>query len=107
MDPNNTQMLQEILRLSRENNKMLHSLRRNAFLGGVLKIIIYAVLFLAPIWFYATYISGTVDKFVAAVNKAQGTAQSAQTQFSSFEDAMKNIQSHLPSFLQGTTTHTN
>ena len=104
MDPNNAQMLQEILHLPRENKKMLHSMRRNAFLGGVLKIIIYAVIFLAPIWFYATYLSSTVDRFIAVMNKAQGTGASAQAQLTGFEDILKNFQSHLPSFGQATTS---
>ena len=38
--------LQEVLRLTKENNKMLHKMRRNAFWGGVIKFVLYAVVFL-------------------------------------------------------------
>jgi hypothetical protein len=100
--PNSQNELREILQLVRENNKMLHSMRRNAFLGGLFKFIIYAILFATPIWFYMTYISGSVDKLLAAVDKLNGTTAAVQTNFSGFEAAMQNIESHLPAFMRPT-----
>ena len=45
----------EIYRLVRENNKMLHSMRRNAFWGGVIKFLLYAILLVAlPWWLFFT-----------------------------------------------------
>ena len=50
--------LQEIYRLTKENNQMLHAMRRNAFLGGLFKFIFYAVVFIAlPAWVYITYLA--------------------------------------------------
>jgi len=104
MDPSTQDAIRETLRLTRENNQMLHTMRRNAFIGGLFKFIIYAVLFAAPIWFYMTYISGTVDNLLTAVDKLNGTASAAQTKFTGFEDAVKDLESHLPAFLQPATT---
>ena len=100
MDPNNQNEIREMLRLVNENNRMLHSMRRHAFLGSIIKFIIYAALLLVPIWFYMTYLSGSVDTLIADLNKVEGTTSAAQTQFSGFETAIKNIESHLPSFMQ-------
>ena len=104
MDPNNTESIHEILRLSRESNQMLHAMRRNAFLGGIFKFIIYAILFAAPIWFYMTYVSASVDNLINALNKVQGTTSAAQTKFTGIEEAIRNFQSHLPAFMQASAT---
>jgi hypothetical protein len=79
-------------------------MRRNAFLGGLFKFIIYAILFAAPIWFYMTYVSSSVDNLLSAVNKLNGTSAAVQTKFTGFEDAFKKFESYLPSFLQPATT---
>ena len=103
MEPIGQEAIRETLRLTRENNQMLHSMRRNAFVGSLFKFIFYAILFAAPIWFYMTYLSASVDNLLNALNKIQGTTSAAQTKFNGFEDALRNLQSHLPAFMQGTT----
>jgi hypothetical protein len=100
MDPNTQDAIRETLRLTRENNQMLHSMRRHAFLGSVIKFVVYVALLIAPIWFYLTYLSGSVNTLIADLNKVEGTTSAAQTQFNGFATAIKNIESHLPSFMQ-------
>jgi hypothetical protein len=102
--PNSQNEMREVLQLVRENNKMLHSMRRNAFVGGFFKFVIYAILFAAPIWFYMTYISSSVDSLVSALNKVNGTTVATETKFQEFESAIKNFQGHLPAFMQPATT---
>jgi len=85
---------------------MLHNMRRNSFLAGIFKLLIYVILFAAPIWFYMTYISSSVDNLVSTLNKIQGTSVAAQNKFSGLEDALKNFESHLPAFMQPATTST-
>ena len=105
MDPNSQSELREMLRLTRDTNQMLHSMRRNAFIGGFFKFIIYAILFAAPIWFYMTYISSSVDNLLSALDKVEGTTSAAQQKFTGFEDTIKKLESYLPAFMQpGTTT---
>jgi hypothetical protein len=103
---NSQETLHEILRLTRENNQMLHRMHRNAFLGGLFKFIVYAILFAAPIWFYMTYVSSSVDNLLSAVNKIQGTTSAAQSKFSGIQDAIKSFESHLPAFMQVSSAST-
>ncbi len=103
MDPNIQNEVREMLRLTRENNEMLHHMRRNAFLGGLIKFILYAAFLLAPIWFYMTYLSGSMNTLINDLNKIQGTTTAAQTQLSGFQNVIKSIESHLPSFMQTPT----
>jgi len=96
--------LKEILHLTRENNEMLHAQRRNAYLLGIIKFLVYLVLFAAPIWFYMTYVSGTLDTLVNDLNEIQGTKVQTQQKFQGFENAINDFKSRLPSFLQGQGT---
>ena len=41
--------LEEILRLTKENNRMLHKMRRSAFLGGLFKFIMWAAFIIIPL----------------------------------------------------------
>ena len=89
--------LDEIYKLTRDNNKMLHSMRRNAFLGGILKLLIYAAFIVIPLWFYYTYLGPQVQKILAAADAVQGTGAQAQVQLSQFQDMIKGIQDKIPS----------
>jgi predicted PurR-regulated permease PerM len=104
MDPLNTEAIHEILKLTKENNQMLHAMRRHAFLAGLFKLIVYIILFAAPIWFYMTYVSDSVDNLINALNKVQGTTSAAQAKFNSVEAAIKDVQSRLPAFMQPSTS---
>ena len=92
------EMLRETYRLSVENNRMLHKMRRNAFWGGIVRALVYAALLAAPIWFYVSYLAPVVDKMFSTVQEIQGTGAQAQAQFSSMQEAWKQLQSKLPSF---------
>ena len=89
---------QEIARLVRENNKMLHSMRRHAFWGGLAKFIIYALLLLAPLWLYMQYLAPVLESAMKTVNQLQGTGAKAEAQFGNFQDMLKQLQEKIPSF---------
>ncbi len=99
-------LLKEIYHLTRENNEMLHAQRRSAFLMGILKFLLYVVLFAAPIWFYMTYVSGTLDTLITEMNKIQGTTTVQQQKFQGFEKAIQDFRSKLPAFMQGSSAST-
>ena len=85
-------------RLTKENNKMLHKMRRNALWGGVIKFLLYAVLFLAlPFWLYATYLAPVLESTMQTMNQIQGTGAKAQAQFGSFQEMLKQLQDKFPS----------
>ena len=95
---------QEIYKLVRENNKMLHAMRRNAFWGGIIKFLLYAGLFVAlPWWLYMTYLAPVVGSTLQAVNQIQGTGAKAQAQLGSFQKAWQELQSKLPARMRAPT----
>jgi hypothetical protein len=88
--------MQELLRLTRDTNKMLHSMRRNAFWGGVLKFVLYAVVFIAvPFWLYATYLAPIMEQMLATYEQIQGTGASAQAQWSDFQNMLEQFKSQF------------
>jgi len=97
-DPTHDQLLQEIYKLARDNNRMLHAMRRNAFIGGIVKLAIYALLVGVPIWFFLTYMMPVLNSAVGAINQVQGQIQGAQnvgaqigSQFGSINTMMEQI----------------
>lgn len=88
----NDQMLTELVRLTKENNKMLHAMRRNAFWGAIIKFILYAlVLVAAPLWLYATYLGPMMEQVLNAYEGIQGTGASAQAQLSDLQELFKQF----------------
>ncbi len=90
MPPSND-VLKEILRLSQENNKMLHKMRRGAFMKTVLQMIFYVLLLVIPAYFYVQYMAPMVNQLMSTVQQIQGTSAHAQAQFGSFQDAIKSF----------------
>lgn len=86
-------MQQEMYRLTKENNQMLRKMRRNALWGGIIKFLLYAVLFLAlPLWLYATYLAPVLESTMRTMNQIQGTGAKAQAQFGSFQEMLKQFE---------------
>lgn len=85
--------LDEIHRLVRENNRMLHSMRRSAWLGGILKFVMYAAFLLIPLYFYMEYIAPMLETTLNTLNQVQGASQNAQSQFSQYSEYLKQLQS--------------
>src|SRR5437016_5923691 len=104
MDPNDENMLRETYRLAKENNRMLHKIRRSAFISNLFSFIFYAALFAAPIWFYMTYLSSTVDRFTQTMNQMQGTTTQAKSQLQALQEAWNMIQSRVSKYGSTPTT---
>lgn len=77
-ESNHDELLQETYKLARDNNRMLHAMRRNAFLGGIVKLVTWAVLIIAPIWFFITYLSPVLNNAVSTLNQVQGQVEGIQ-----------------------------
>ena len=83
---------QEIYRLVKENNRMLHKMRRNAFIGGIIKFLLYAVLLVAlPRWLYSTYLAPIVESMTETMQQIQGAGAQTQTQFEKLQEALKQF----------------
>ena len=53
----NDQVLREVLALTKDNNKILRSMRRNAVIGGILKTLLWLIAIFAPLYLYYVYIA--------------------------------------------------
>ena len=95
------ELLEENYKLARDNNKMLHAMRRSAWIGGIIKIILYAALIFGPLWLYAHYVMpvlGSLQQELAAIQHAGGQAKA---DFSSLQNILSQLQ-HIPGFSAGT-----
>ena len=103
MDPNRD-MLNDLYKMTKENNQMLHAMRRHAFVGGVLKLIIWVILFLAPIWFYMTYLNADVQKILVTFGQLQTSGQNAQAKINALQNSFQNVLGNIPGYPHATTT---
>lgn len=86
-------MLRETYRLSLENNKLLHKMRRSAFWGGIIKLVLYVgLLVVVPFWLYMTYLAPVVDQMLNTVEQIQGTGARASAQFDSVQALWQQFQ---------------
>ena len=90
------QMLRETYRLSKENNKMLHSMRRHALWGGIVKFLLYAALLLIPAYLYLQYLAPVMQKMLNTMNEIQGTGAKVQTQFVDWQQAFNQLKGKIP-----------
>ena len=91
----NDQLLREIYRLTRENNDLMHRARRSAFFWGFVKFVVYAALLTAPIWFYITYLNGTVQQLLQDYNKIEGVNTQAQNQFQGIQASIQQFEARF------------
>ena len=96
MPPNSDS--QELLRLTRENNRLLHKMRRSALWGGIIKFVFYMlVMVIAPLWLYSTYLAPILAEMTDTYQQIQGTGAKVQTQFSDIQNFFKQFNASAPS----------
>jgi predicted PurR-regulated permease PerM len=100
----NPDLLQQTYQLAKENNRMLHAMRRHAFISGIIKLLVYAALLVIPFWLYIQYLSPQVDRILKTMNQIQGTGASAQAQMTEWQQTLKDLQGKLPT-LPSTTNN--
>ena len=76
--PEKDKKLDEIYKLVRANNKMLRGMKRAAFWGTVLKLIIYAVLLGVPVYLYFTIFQPILAELLNAYAQLQETGAQIQ-----------------------------
>ena len=92
--------LDDILRLTRENNRMLHAMRRNAFLGGILRLLIWVLLVVVPFWLYMQYVAPVLESTMTAMQQIQGGSAAVQTQFEGIEGVFEKLRAQFPQYFQ-------
>jgi hypothetical protein len=90
-------MLQEILELSRENNRLLRSMQRRAVWGGIIKFVLYIALFIGlPIWLYATYFSPIMNQMLEVYSAVGGAGNEAELQINGLKETLERFKTFLP-----------
>mgnify|MGYP003393357634 CR=1 FL=1 len=85
--------LDEILRISKENNRMLHAMRRNAWLGSIFKLVMWAAFVIIPLWLYMQYLAPIMQSMLESYQQVQGTSAKAQAQLGQMNEYLKQFQS--------------
>ena len=101
MDDLDRTQLEQIFKLTKENNRMLHSMRRNAFLGGLFKLILWSGFIILPIWLYMQYLAPVVNSTLDAMQQVQSTSAEAQAQFGGLTESLEKLRSQFPQYFQG------
>lgn len=84
--------LNEILRITKENNKMLHAMRRSAWLGGIFKLLMWAAFIIVPLWLYMQYLAPVMQSMLESYQQIQGTSAKAQAQFGELSGYLQKFQ---------------
>ena len=107
------QRIEEIYKLAKDNNRMLHAMRRDAFLHGLLKFLVYGAMVAVSLWVYVTYLSpllmstlktlqGMANTGAQVQQQASGVQQSAAEQLSSVTKLLDQVQGTIKN-LPGTS----
>ncbi len=75
---------------------MLHAMRRNAFLGGLVRILVWAAFVIIPAWLYLQYLAPMVQQLTTTVNQAQTTGAKAQIQMAEWQKALLDLEAKIP-----------
>ena len=100
---NNQDLLQQTYQLAKENNRMLHAMRRHAFFSGLIKLVVYAALLILPFWLYLQYLSPQVDRMLNIMKQIQGTGNQAQQQITDITKTWEGLKSKIPGMSSSTT----
>jgi len=92
--------LEELLRLTKDNNRMLHAMRRNAFLGSVVKFIVWAAFIIIPLWLYMQYLAPVMASMMDTMEQIQGTSANAQAQFGGMSESLQKLRDQFPQYFQ-------
>jgi hypothetical protein len=90
--PNDHDLLKEIHRLTLDNNRQLHKMRRSAFWGRLISFVVYAALLIAPLWFYMQYLAPVVDQMFNTMQEFRGTGTQASAQFNALQEAWQSFE---------------
>lgn len=92
--------LEELLRLTKDNNRMLHKMRRNAFFGSVVKFVVWAAFVIIPLWLYMQYLAPVMTSVMDTMEQIQGTNANAQAQFGGMSESLQKLRDQFPQYFQ-------
>jgi hypothetical protein len=104
MDDLDRTQIEQILKLTKENNRMLHAMRRDAWIGGVFKLLMWAGFIILPLWLYMQYLApivGTMTQTLNQLQQMQGAGTQVQAQFSDLNATLQKLKDQFPQFFSG------
>lgn len=71
MEQDTRDLLKKNLELTKENNRLLKKMRRNALLGGLMKLVWLAVIIGVPVYVYFNFLAPVLDQVLDAAQTVQ------------------------------------
>lgn len=94
--------LNDVYELAKENNRMLHAMRRDAFVGGIVKFVFWVALFVVlPYIAYTVYLAPYLSSIQSAynnLNEQAGTLSGAAKDLEEIKNQIPNIGNLLNQF---------
>lgn len=90
MDPELKRLLDETRALAKDNNRMLHAIRRHQWYGVIGTVVVWIIVLALPLYLYQQYLQPFVAKFSAT----SGTTTSGPFGFPTSADLQKLINSY-------------
>ena len=95
--------MEEVYKLAKENNRMLRAMRREAFVGGIIKFVWWIlILIVIPYFVYVWYLQPYLDQVLSLYEQAQGQAgqvNDAVNQLKESASGLSGIQKFIEQFL--------
>ncbi len=88
MEIDQEELLQRTYALAKENNKLIKKMRRGAWLGFIIKIIIFIGI---PLWTYFTFLQPILGQMMGMVGQVQGVADNAGATASQVQGLLDGI----------------
>lgn len=87
--------IEEIYRLAKDTNRMLHAMRRDAFVGGIVKFIFWIALFVVvPYVLYVIYL----QPYLAEIQSAYENINSNVNTLSGAAKDLEDLRGRIPNF---------
>ena len=68
----NDREMKELLELTRDNNKLLHKMRRHAIVANIMRLFYWAIIFGGPVVIYFYYLQPYMQQLFDAYSGVQG-----------------------------------
>ncbi|MFA5877631.1 MAG: hypothetical protein WC880_04720 [Candidatus Paceibacterota bacterium] len=89
------QKLSEMYEFTKENNHMLKAMRRDAFIGGIIKFIVWVVLFIVLpyiAWlFIQPYLQGVLDTYQNVQKTTSAVSNTTSVNLSKLDELLKKF----------------
>ncbi|MEK7530442.1 MAG: hypothetical protein AAB573_01105 [Patescibacteria group bacterium] len=76
--------LEEMYEMTKSNNSMLKSMRRTAFVGGIIKFVFYIVILIVLPYYTWLYLQPYLDTVMQQYQQMQGTSDAFKAQIEAF-----------------------